>query len=116
MKILSGIVIMVAILNVLLVGCANASATATQNASALIPVTSSNKSQQNMGSGENVVRLLDPSLSSPNNMTMGLGSGENVVRPINNYGSSQSIVSRNGENVVPPPGTKGDDALHLSSP
>ncbi len=116
MKKLSGIITMVAILSVLLVGCANTSAASTQNASALIPVTSSNQSQQNMGSGENVVRPIDPSLSSPNNVTMGLGSGENVVRPINNYGSSQSIVSRNGENVIPPPGTKGDDALHPSSP
>ena len=93
------------------VGCTTVSTPTITPSAGIIPVTSGSQVELHAGSGENVIRPINPSFSSLISVIIGPGSGENVVRPQDLTFSSQSVVSTSGVNVVPPQGTKGDDSL-----
>ena len=120
---------------VLLAGCSAASTPVANDSSKVIPVTGLvNGSGENVirpinpvlvsgissplssGSGENVMPPIDPLLLSAIRSPLSSASGENVVRPVLSSAVLPGAASGSGENVVPPSDTMGYQALHPSNP
>ncbi len=85
---------------VFLAGCRALSTPVANDSSKVIPVTGLGN-----GSGENVIRPINPLLLSPISSNVNSGSGENVMPPIDPLLLSairSHLSSASGENVVRP--------------
>ena len=109
LKVIAIVSLMVSL--VFLAGCRAASTPVANDSSKVIPVTGLAN-----GSGENVIRPIDPLRLSAINSNVNSGSGENVARPVLSPTVLSGAASSSGENVVPPPETMGYQALYPSNP